>query len=335
MGATIKDVARAARVSPATVSRVINDSARVSEDTAIRVRDAIERLDYEINDPARTLRTKTSRLIGVIGARLKNPFLMQLLQSAEKAARKENFNLLLGDTGDSLDKKIDYLQIMKQKNIDGIIVIGSNLEDDFLDRLQESEIPAVIASGQMEGSSLPGVSIDNEQAGAEVMEYLLELGHRDIGIISGPQFDMMSSSKRLSGALKALSAGGFDLSRENIHSGDYSFASGFRGAQYLLGENSSITALFAFDDRMAVGAMRGVRALGRNVPGDCAVVGFDNIEISRYIHPALTTVHQPCNELGRTAMELLLKIIKGDIDPKGKNRILEHELIIRDSTAEL
>ncbi len=330
-GTTIKDVARQADVSPATVSRVLNDSSKVREETRLKVVEAIKELEYEVNESARTLRTKTSRLIGVIGARLNNPFLMDLLQAAEAIARKEGFNLLLGDTGDSLLKKIDHLQIMKQKNVDGIIIISSSWQEDFLKELEKSPLPAIIASGHIRRKKISSTGINNRKAAEEVIEYLHENNHNKIGIIRGPLSDKISSEERLGGVKKAFKNLNICWREELCFAGDFSFESGYRGARELIKKEKDLTAIFAFDDRMAIGAMRGAESLGKSIPGDISVVGFDDIELSRFVKPSLTTVHQPCSRLGKAAMKLLISTIEGRSE-ENKHVQIEHELVKREST---
>lgn len=331
MGKTIKDVARVAGVSPATVSRVLNNSSKVSELTELKVRKAINELNYQINEPARTLRTETSNLIGVIGAELNNNFLMGLLKEAEKFARKKGFNFLLGDSGKSVNKKIDYLQIMKQKNIDGIIIISSCWKNNFLQKIEENEIPAVIVSGHVNSDNITSVGINNKKAAYQVIKKLYELGHRNIGIITGPKNDKISSQKRLNGVKAACEKTGINLSPNLIVSGDYTLASGFSGAQKLIQTEEKLTAIFAFDDRMGVGAIRGVESLDKKVPEDISVIGFDNIEISKYIKPALSTVHQPRAKLGKTAIKSLISLIEGK-ELSFSSKFIEYDILLREST---
>ncbi len=332
MTTTIKDVARVAGVSPATVSRVLNNSPRVKKETEIKVKKAINELNYEINEPARTLRTATSNLIGVIGVNLNNKFLMDMLEKAEIFARKEGYNFLLGDSGKSLDKKIDYLQIMKQKNIDGIIIISSSWQENFLEKLEKSQIPAVIASGQMPNSSITCVSVNNRLAGFQVIEKLYQMGHDKIGIITGPKTDTISSQKRLQGVLDASEEFGLNIRENLIATGDFTFNSGFVGAQKLIRNNEGLSAIFAFDDRMAIGAIRGVESQKKSVPDDVSVMGFDNIEVAKFVSPSLSTVHQPCASLGKTAIELLLKKIEEE-NFSATNKFIDHEIVLRESTA--
>lgn len=332
MATTIKDVARVAGVSPATVSRVLNNSSRVSRETETKVKNAISELNYEINEPARTLRTESSKLIGVIGVNLNNKFLMDVLEEAEFFARKNGYNFLLGDSGKNLNKKIDYLRIMKQKNIDGIIIISSGWKKDFLGKLEKSGIPAVIVSGHIRDFNIPGVGINNKKAAFQVMQKLYELGHKKIGIIAGPKNDKISSQKRLKGVLKASKKLKLNFSQSLKVYGDYTFTSGYSGAQKLLKKNKDLSAIFAFDDRMAIGAIRGIEALNVKVPKDISVIGFDNIEVSKFVKPSLSTVYQPCDRLGKTAIEILMQLIEQK-KFNNLNKFIEHEILLRESTA--
>ncbi|MGM0420053.1 MAG: LacI family DNA-binding transcriptional regulator [Bacillota bacterium] len=332
MPVTIKDVARRADVSPATVSRVINESSLVKEKTAARVKTAIAQLNYHLNDSARVLRTSTSSLIGVIGAGMDNSFLMKMLKGIECSAKASNFNLLYGDSEGELTQELNYIKIMSQKNVDGLIIITTQFSQQLLEKIKAGEIPTVFASGHLKGAEIPCVGVNNIEAAEEMLDYLYSLGHRQIGVIRGTAADHVTSGERIKGVQASMERNGLNFSQEMIYEGDFSYASGYQGAQHLLQARPQVTAIFCFDDKMAVGAIRGLESLGKKVPEDVSVVGFDDVELGRYIKPALTTIRQEGYDIGYQAMDILDNLIQGE--PPGKNEMfIEHELIVRESSA--
>jgi DNA-binding LacI/PurR family transcriptional regulator len=334
MDVTMKDVAKLAGVSLSTVSRVLNDSSLVREETAKKVEKAVEKLDYQINDSARILRTNTSNLIGVIGAGMERPFLANLLKGIEAEARERGFALIYGDSDGEFEKEQNYLNIMKQKKIDGIILITTNYYNDLLSIVKNYNIPVVFASGYISDPEISCVTVDNVAAAYDMVEFLCQAGHRDIAFIKGPDLDMLASQERLRGVKLALRLSNIKYDPARIIEGDFTYESGYSAAQKILNKFPGVTAIFAFNDEMAVGAIRYLKEQGINVPEDISVVGFDGIELGKYTSPALTTIKQSGYHLGLKSIEILTKIIK-----KGKiedNKVfIPHKLVVRESTNKL
>ncbi|MFW5993888.1 MAG: LacI family DNA-binding transcriptional regulator [Halanaerobiaceae bacterium] len=331
MAVTIKDVANLAEVSPATVSRVINNSSLVKEETAVKVNEAIEKLNYQINESARVLRTKCSSLIGVIGAGMDNPFLMKLLKGVETSAKENGFNLIFGDSEGELEQELKYLNILNQRSVDGLIIITASIYNNLLEEIKNKGIPAVFASGYVNDNDIPCISVNNSRAAEDVIDYLYELGHRKFGIIRGTYSDLVTSGERIKGVKSSFQKNKIDFNSVPIYEGDFSFKSGSLAVKEILSRKPETTAIFCFDDKMAIGAIRGAEKLGYQIPEDLSIIGFDDIELASYVKPALTTVRQSGYEMGYQAMEFLKKVIEGE-DPGKLKEFLPHKLQIRESS---
>jgi DNA-binding LacI/PurR family transcriptional regulator len=334
MDVTMKDVAKLAGVSLSTVSRVLNDSSLVREETAKKVEKAVKKLDYQINDSARILRTNTSNLIGVIGAGMERPFLANLLKGIEAEARERGFALIYGDSDGEFKKEQNYLNIMKQKKIDGIILITTNYYNDLLSIVKNYNIPVVFASGYISDPEISCVTVDNVAAAYDMVEFLCQSGHRDIAFIKGPDLDMLASQERVRGVKLALRLSNINYDPARIIEGDFTFESGYSAAGKILNKFPDVTAIFAFNDEMAVGAIRYLKEQGIKVPEDISVVGFDGIELGKYINPALTTIKQSGYHLGLKSIEILTKIINKDKIEDNKV-FIPHELVVRESINKL
>ncbi len=327
----MKDVAKLAGVSLSTVSRVLNKSSLVKEETARRVRKAVSKLDYQVNDSARILRTNTSNLIGVIGAGMEHPFLASLLKGLETEAREQGYSILLGDSDGEYEQEKIYLNIMKQKKIDGIVIISANVYTDILRMVKESGIPIVFASGYINDRDVACVTVDNVAAAYDVVDHFFQKGHEKLGIIRGPNSDLVASEERIRGVRLAYSVHNKIYSNKIQIEGDFTFEGGYVGTQKLLEATPDITAIFSFNDEMAVGAIRAIEAMGKKVPDDIEVIGFDDIPLAEYVKPSISTVSQSGYELGAQSIQLLHNIInKNHIED---NKIfIPHKLVYREST---
>ncbi|CCU78018.1 periplasmic binding protein/LacI transcriptional regulator [Halanaerobium saccharolyticum subsp. saccharolyticum DSM 6643] len=334
MDVTMKDVAKLAGVSLSTVSRVLNDSSLVREETARKVEKAVEKLDYQINDSARILRTNTSNLIGVIGAGMERPFLANLLKGIEAEARERGFALIYGDSDGEFEKEQNYLNIMKQKKIDGIILITTNYYNDLLSIVKNYNIPVVFASGYISDPEISCVTVDNVAAAYDMVEFLCQSGHKNMAFIKGPDLDMLASQERLRGVKLALRLSDIEYDSKRFIEGDFTFESGYSAAKKIINKFPDVTAIFAFNDEMAVGTIRFLKEQGIKVPEDISVVGFDGIDLGNYTDPALTTIKQSGYHLGLKSIEMLNQIInEGKIED---NKVfIPHKLVVRESTNKL
>ena len=326
---TIQDVAKAAGVSVATVSRVINNSTSVSVETKELVLDAVKRLDYRPNLLGRNLRRAETRLILVLLPNISNPFYSRLVKGIEDVGHVNGYNVMLCNTDSEPGREKLYLDLLKNRLADGVIFMAPSLSREELTETGKC-FPMVQCCEYKEGAKVSHVSIDNFAASQKAVKHLLALGHRRIGLISCDN-DYLSTIHREEGYRKALLDAGIKPEDELSRDGDYSFKSGLRAASQLLSLTDRPTAVFCISDVMAVGAIRAARERGLRVPEDFAVVGFDNISFASMCDPMLTTVSQPKYDLGCTAMELLLRQIRGEMK-EPQDLILEYELIIREST---
>jgi LacI family transcriptional regulator, repressor for deo operon, udp, cdd, tsx, nupC, and nupG len=327
---SIKDVARLAGVSIATVSRTLATPEKVSEATRRKVQQAIQRSGYVRNELARSFRMQSTQTILVLVPDIGNPFYSLIIQGLEEIAQRHRYRLLLGDLQNSAERELEYLQGVMQRQVDGVISLGHALPQvrTFKDG---KTVPLVMACEYLHDTSVASVSIDNAGAAALATRHLVERGHRRIAFINGPASTPLSKD-RLRGYRAALKGAGLPYAAELVLRGDFSLASGERAAQALLAAEREFTAIFAANDAMGIGAIKVLRAHGLLVPRDVSVVGFDDIEFAQYVEPPLTTIHQPRREIGRAAMARMIALLDGDHEPPNAI-VLDHELVVRGSTA--
>jgi LacI family transcriptional regulator, repressor for deo operon, udp, cdd, tsx, nupC, and nupG len=331
---SISHVARHAGVSTATVSRAMSGrNGSVSPATQERVMRSVELLGYTPNAAAKHLRTRRSGKVLVTVPDISNPFFALILQGIEEAALSEGYAVLIGDTQHDPAREERYARMLQQKDADGLIFLGHRLPAGAASLIRAAKgQPAPIVNGCEFSPRLgvPSVHIDNERASHEVMKHLYGLGHRRIAAITGPLISPLSRD-RLRGTMAAARAAGAKRQLVVMH-GDFSIASGKAAAGRLLARRRPPTAIFCFNDEMALGCLDTARARGLRVPEDLSVVGFDDIRFSRYFDPPLTTVTQPMQEIGAGCVRLLLEILRGN--PLAPVSItLPHRLTVRKSTA--
>lgn len=327
----IQDVAKAAGVSVATVSRVLNKSSSVSAETRERVLDAIRRLDYRPNLLGRNLRRTETRLVLVLLPNIANPFYSKIVKGIEDVGHKNGYNIMLCNTDSDPGREKLYLDLLENRLADGVIFMAPCLSREELTGIGQS-FPVVQCCEYKEGARVSHVSIDNSAASQKAVKHLITLGHRRIGLISCAN-DFLSTLHREAGYRKALQDADIEPDDSLVVYGHYSFNSGLRAMNGLLDLKDRPTAVFCISDSMAVGAIRAARERGLRVPQDLAVEGFDNITFATMCDPMLTTISQPKYDLGSTAMELLLKQIRGEMK-EPVDLVLNYELIIRESTME-
>lgn len=329
---TIIQVAAVAGVSTATVSRVLSHPDRVAEPTRARVLDVVASLGYQPNVAARSLRTLRAAKILVTVPNIANPFFANVIRGAEEAARDAGYAVVVGDTRHDPVIEDQYADMLARREVDGLIFLGHRIPESLAALLRSQGARAPIVNGCEYSPELgvPSVHIDNAAAGHDAMSHLIALGHRHIGVITGPPISPISRD-RLSGALAAAQRHGL---RDTmiVRTGDYSAQSGFDQATDLIA--TGVTALFCFSDEMAMGAISAVRDAGLYCPGDVSIIGFDDLPFARFFQPALTTISQPKGLIGRRAVELLVDILAAS-DRSETQVTLRHELVVRDSTQTL
>lgn len=336
-GATIRDVARRARVSHQTVSRVINGHESVTAETRDRVVRAIRELEYVPSAVARSLSSQRTHTLGMVTTDVSDHFFAEAVAGAEAEARKRGYFLIIGSIEEgSEDDERTYLRLMLERRVEGLIVAVPRLrlaEDDLLADAV-ARIPTVLVASDIDLAGADHVDIDNRRGGHEATAYLVAQKHRLIATITGP-LDWPSARARLDGYREALHDAGIPADRSLVEPCvDWGLDSGRRAAERLLGSAPKLTAIFAQSDLLALGAIATLRARGMRVPEDVSVVGFDDIPVSSVFDPPLTTVRQPMREVGELAARLI-----GDraASPKAKGtrHMLRAPLVIRGSVARL
>lgn len=338
--ATIFDVARAAGVSRSTVSRVLNDQPGVSDDARTRVLTAIKQLNYQPNFAARALKRQKADTIGlIVPASFREPtsaeprgyYLTEIIRGAYNAATEHRQVLALLDDGGSPEF---YDRLIQRRQVDGILMIDINLDEPLLSFFSERDFPFVVI-GNPADETIACVDVDNYGSAQRIVRYLHRLGHTRIAIIHGPP-NRLASRDRAAGYRTMLRQLGLPVDPALQAEGDFSEQSGQRAMEQLLGTVPGPTAVFAANDRMALGAIRAIQVRGLRVPEDISVVGFDDIPVAAYVRPALTTMRQPLYDLGNRAARLLLDMTEGERSfPHTQRVVLPTQLIERGSVCSI
>jgi LacI family transcriptional regulator, repressor for deo operon, udp, cdd, tsx, nupC, and nupG len=326
---SIHEVAKHAGVSTATVSRALSRPDLVSPQTRRIVLQVVKRLGYSPNSAAKHLRTRRSGNILVTVPDISNPFFSLILQGIEDEAQRNGYAVLLGDTQHDAKREARYAQMLMRKEADGLIFLGHRLPKpaaQLVRRLAPRQAPVVNGCEFSPRLGVPSVHIDNATAAAEAMDHLYALGHRRIGIVTGPLVSPLSRD-RLAGAQSRARAE-HDLI---VVQGDFSIDAGADATKQLLGRREPPTAVFCFNDEMAMGAVETAKLRSVRVPDDLSVIGFDDIRFAKHLDPPLTTMAQPMREIGERTVRLLVDILAGR--PIASFSVtLPHTLIVRSST---
>ncbi|MDF9777996.1 LacI family DNA-binding transcriptional regulator [Pseudomonas baetica] len=328
--ATIKDVAALAGISYTTVSHVVNRTRPVSEEVRIKVEAAIQTLDYVPSAVARSLKAKTTATIGLLVPNSLNPYFAELARGIEDYCERNGYCVILCNSDDNPDKQRSYLRVLLEKRIDGLIVASAGGDSSLAQGLKGVRTPMVIVDRGLEGVDADLVRIDHEYGAYLATRHLLELGHRDIATISGPE-NTRVAQMRLAGYRRALKEAGVEVSPERVLESDFTSTGGYSAAAILL-ESNPPSAIFAANDMIGIGVLRAAAERNIRVPSELSVIGFDDIQMSRYVYPSLTTVGQSILQLGEMAAEVLLRRIATP-DLMTDQRIVTPSIVIRESTA--
>lgn len=332
--ATSREVAEAAGVSRTTVSFVLNNvpGVRISEETRQRVLEAARRLNYHPDAAARRLVSGRTRIIGLVLRQTPqqmaaDAFLPEVLHGLSQAARRHGFHVML-EALDPNDTTHHYSTLVRENHADGLVLSGPRSDDAELIQLYREGFPIVL-QGQLPGSDVPSVDVDNTAAARAAVEYLIGLGHRRIGVITNAPL-VYTAAARLAGYRAALEAAGLPYDEALVRCGNFTAESGYTAMVNLLSTSERPTAVFIASDLVAMGAIAGARSLGLNIPRDLAVVGFDDIPLARYMEPPLTTIRLPAFALGFAAGDLLIRLLNGE-EIRSPHVLLETELVMRRS----
>jgi LacI family transcriptional regulator len=328
---TIVEVAAEAGVSFGTVSRVINNDPHVKAETRERVQITMQQLNYVANRQARGLAGGKSNIIGVLAPDLGTGYIGEITHGIDAELADTNFDLMLFTTHRTAAKEASYVANLAQNTVDGLLLVLPRNPVDYMGTLTSRKFPFVLIDHQGTGKDCAAVGATNWQGAFNATEYMINLGHKRIGFITG-SLDLGAAVDRMEGFKTALRTHHILLDPELIYEGSFDQLDGYIGANKFLNLPVPPTLIFASNDVMAMAAMDAVREKGLRVPEDISILGFDDIPQASMVRPALTTVRQPLKQMGRVATQMLLEILK---DPEEKMARIElpTELIIRDSTA--
>lgn len=332
---TIKDVAALAGVSFTTVSHVLNDTRPVSADARRRVLAAVEEIGYLPSAVARSLRKSETKIVGVLVPNVQNPFFAELVCGVEECCRLAGYSVFLCNSDNDPKRQQQYMRTLLEKRVDGLLLSSAG-DDEALARIFKlASVPSVTVDRLVPGARADRVSVHNQQGAYNAVQHLLELGHRRIACISGPaEFEV--ARERIEGWRRALQDRGVTPDESLVIESDFSSPGGYESARRLLRAQvdaaSPVTGIFASNDMMAIGVLRAAAELGIRVPQQLSVVGFDDIELSRYVFPALTTVGCSIKQLGHEAGRVLIDRIENP-GAQLKDVLLTPRLVVRESTA--
>ena len=325
---TIKDVAREAGLSTGTISKALSTPEKVSAKNLVKVEAAIKKLNYKPNMLAQKFRSKQSNTIVVLVPDIANVFFAKVISGIEQVAQDEGFSVLLGDTRDSVGRENEFIRMVETRLADGIINLRPYSDKDSA--LPKEGVLAVAASS-CENTPYTSVRIDNAGASAKVVNHLISMGHRRIGVISGLKHNPHTID-RMKGYMQAIEEAGIPFSPELVVEGDFNYWSGLNAVEHFVHLDDKPTAVFCMNDEMAIAAMKGFSDKGYRIPQDISITGFDDMDVSRYVIPTLTTVAQPAEKIGAKSAELLIEKINGKAPIKDEF-VLPFEFVIRESTA--
>ncbi len=334
---TIKEIAAYAKVSIATVSRVINESGYVSPDKEQRVKDALKELNYTPNFAAKKLRSGKSNTIGLISPDNSNPFFAQLGRYIEDLCYEKDYNIILCDSDYSIEKENEYINILTQHQVDGIILVSSGNSENK--SLVDSGIPFVTIDQDIKDNNGHCISINYEQGAYLAVSHLASFGHSRIACITG-SLSSTIPKQRLTGYSQALYEAGIEIDESLIVKSDFRMEGGYNAMKDLLARKNPPTAVFAINDNMAIGAMHAIHEAGLRIPEDISVAGYDDIVFSAVMNPPLTTVSHPVSNLAKTILELLfVNMDRMNISKYAEMYVnslsIKPELIVRKSTGSL
>ena len=326
---SMKDVARHAGVSVATVSHVLNDTRRVAPATHARVLAAIEQLGYESNMLARGLRTKRTMIIGLLVSDIQNPFFTSAVRGVEDAALPRGYHVVLCNTDEDLQREDEYLRELRKRQVDGLILASSAPRLQPVHQPWSFDRPVVFMDREVAGVQGGSIRVDNVKGMHLAAEHLVQLGHSRIAMVSGP-LDKISGYERYHGLRKALADLGLNLDDELVRFGDFRLDGGKRAAADLFAVSPPPTAVVVANNLMTLGCLLALRELGWQVPRDISVLGFDDMDWAPLMNPPLTTIKQPTYQMGEEAVEMLFEQMRGE---EPRHVFLDPRLIVRQSTA--
>ena len=330
---SIREVAKRAGVSLGTVSNVLNRPEIVAEETRERVKSAIEEIGFVRNGSARQLRAGRSQHIGLVVLDVANPFFTEVARGVEDLANQAGYVVILCNSDDSVEKENHYLHVLEEQRAQGVLITPVQSDAGYLQRFRQRGIAVVLLDRPSRSKDLCSVSVDDVRGGEIAVGHLLEKGHERIGFVHGP-LSIRQIADRRRGVIRAVKTAGLDPGRTivDITTHAQSAREGEDSVEKLLGAGIKPTAVFCANDLLALGLMRGLIKRGISIPGDMALVGYDDVEFASVLSTPLTSIRQPKYELGRAAAELLLDEANNPISHQHKHIMYQPELIVRESS---
>ena len=327
---SIKDIARMAGVTHSTVSRALHNSPLINHETVERIQRIARDAGYRTSAAARSLVTQRSDTIGIVVTNIADPFVAGVVSGIEEMADQNGLSILIANSNAEPEREVRVARQFEERRVDGIIVTSSRVGAQYLSLLTHMQVPIVLLNNQHPSQFAHSVMIDNVQASLGATRHLVNLGHRRIAYL-GDRYGHQSDTERFSGYRQALEEAGLPFDPTLVVHGDGKPEGAITATAGLLSQPHPPTALFCYNDMSALGAMRTIRDCALRIPADISIVGFDDLYISQYLDPPLTTVRQPMRQMGRMAMETLLNIFAGG--GSGHDLKVPGELIVRASTA--
>ncbi|MCJ8303680.1 substrate-binding domain-containing protein [Shewanella sp.] len=326
---TIRDVAKLAGVSTTTVSHVLNKTRFVSAEGKAKVEAAVIELNYVPNTIARSLKGGSSRVLGMLITDANNPFYADLIQWVDQVAYRLGYNLILCNTQGDIERAKDYMVMLNQRRVDGMLMMSSDARQ--LPLSSYATMPMVMMDSGPEQAGYDRILDDSELGGYLATKHLLESGHMSIGMLAGP-LDKSNSQNRIAGYRRAMAEANAEVDERWIQSGEFTYEGGAEAMSRLLDQPCQVTAIFASNDLMVMGAIRVAGKQGLIIPQDLSIIGYDDIPGAKYFNPPLTTISQPLEQLAEQAIAMLLARIKAP-ERESQRTLLPPRLVIRDSVA--
>jgi LacI family transcriptional regulator len=314
-----------------TVSRVINGSGYTSPESRARVNSAIAELGYIPNALARQLRSSRTKTLALVLTDIANPFFTTIARGVEDAARAQGYAVMFCNTDESVDEELEYVRVLIQRRVDGVLLVPATDSSRSLDLLRQHNLPVVILDRRLRAGGVDDVRTDSEGGAYLAVRHLLELGHRRIAVLAGPD-SVSTSADRVDGYRRAMLEAGVDPETQQIIFGAYTEASGYEMTGLMLADPERPTAIFAGNNFIAFGAMQRLHEAGLEIPHDMSIVVFDDLP-QGWVLPFLTVISQPAYEIGKQAAELMLERLAGDTPAAPRTILLPSNLIVRRSSA--
>ncbi|MDD3306510.1 MAG: LacI family DNA-binding transcriptional regulator [Acetobacterium sp.] len=335
MRVKIVDVAREANVSVATVSRVVNNIPLVNEETKERVLEAIKKTGYKPNAIARSLKIQKTNTMGIMIPDITNPYYTEIVRGAEDVCGIYHYNIILSNTDFDPEKEKKSLNVLVEKQCDGIIYVGKDLSDEMQAELIDAPSEVVLGCIPDDSGVLSGVLINNEMAAYELAMELIKMGHQKFMLFFDEQEEGYIYQERKKGFIKAFEENNIEFDDSRVLREKLSLSGGYTMMKEAINSGVDFTCVFCFNDQTALGAIRCADEMGKKIPEDISVCGFNNFWIAEWTKPQITTVAQPMYDIGAIAMRMLIKLCEKDGDRTVKNVYVPHEVHIRGSVAKI